>query len=81
MHENVGVSEIAQRSDEIECLLQDLLDQVKVERREEGERRRKVRVEYVERVKTFAPGVVHVVFDCWVDGTKEVKVVEEKMTV
>ena len=71
MHENVGVNEIAQKSDEIKCVLQDLVDQGKVERNEE-DKGRKVRVEHVESVKTFAPGVVHVVFDCWIDGAKEV---------
>jgi tRNA wybutosine-synthesizing protein 2 len=81
VHENVGVNEIAQKSDEIECVLQSLLDHGKVEREEEGKERRKVRVEHVERVKTFAPGVVHVVFDCWFDGTKVVEIVEDNTTV
>jgi tRNA wybutosine-synthesizing protein 2 len=72
VHENVGVNEIAQKSDEIKCVLQDSLDQGKVERKEEDKGTRKVRVEHVESVKTFAPGVVHVVFDCWIDGAKEV---------
>jgi tRNA wybutosine-synthesizing protein 2 len=75
VHENVGISEIEQKSGEIEFELQGLLDRSGLGR-EQGERRdgdrgrRKARVEHIERVKTFAPGVVHVVFDVCVDSEK-----------
>jgi tRNA wybutosine-synthesizing protein 2 len=82
VHENVDVNEIQQKSDEIECELQDLLDKSGLERgmgeRRDGDNgKRKVRVEHVERVKTFAPGVVHAVFDVCVDGEKDVECGDE----
>jgi tRNA wybutosine-synthesizing protein 2 len=55
LHENVGVNDVAQRKVEIETMFSSWL------RKEEDERR--VQVEHVEFVKTFAPGVWHCVFD------------------
>jgi tRNA wybutosine-synthesizing protein 2 len=59
-HENVGEEEMEDRKVEVEGLFQGYLD--------EGGGRRKARVEHVERVKMYAPGVVHCVFDVWVEG-------------
>lgn len=59
-HENVGVGEMEERKGEIERIFQGYLD-------EEGSGR-KVRVEHVERVKMYAPGVVHCVFDVSIES-------------
>ncbi|KAF1964151.1 hypothetical protein BU23DRAFT_385690, partial [Bimuria novae-zelandiae CBS 107.79] len=57
-HENVGVEDVeARRGDVVR----------QMERHLEGAGLRgEVRCEHVERVKTYAPGVLHVVFDVWV---------------
>lgn len=60
-HENVGVADVDERRREIEAEFQRLVD-------DEG-RGGKVEVEHVERVKMYAPGVVHAVFDVYVPGT------------
>ena len=57
LHENVGVGEIEARRGAV----QGLLDQWGEE--EEG---KEARVEHVELVKTFAPGVWHCVFDVFI---------------
>jgi len=57
LHENVGVADIARRRSEI----QDMLDGWR-EKLTEAE----AKVEHVELVKTFAPGVWHCVFDVYV---------------
>ncbi|KAH7395010.1 S-adenosyl-L-methionine-dependent methyltransferase [Phaeosphaeria sp. MPI-PUGE-AT-0046c] len=59
-HENVGVGEMEERKEEVERIFQRYLG-------EEGAGR-KATVEHVERVKMYAPGVVHCVFDVRVDG-------------
>lgn len=61
-HENVGVEEIEGRRGEIEGLFRGYVDEVF------GTGVRKVEVEHVERVKMYAPGVVHCVFDVRVGG-------------
>ncbi|KAG6010882.1 hypothetical protein E4U21_002551 [Claviceps maximensis] len=55
LHENVGEPDIASRRNEIEALL--------VSHPEEKGLDRSIRVERVEKVKTYAPGVWHCVFD------------------
>ena len=65
-HENVGVNDIESRTREVEVDFRGLLDEWEEEGMAKGsgkERRRRVRVDHVERVKMYAPGVVHCVFD------------------
>lgn len=64
-HENVGVGEMEERREEAERVFQGYLDEL------EGGEGRKARVEHVERVKMYAPGVVHVVFDVRIEGERE----------
>ncbi|KAF2793640.1 hypothetical protein K505DRAFT_305487 [Melanomma pulvis-pyrius CBS 109.77] len=71
LHENVGVDGIEARKEEIEIELQSVLDRWEGEKGACGSYRKRVRCEHVERVKTYAPGVVHVVFDVWVDGQRD----------
>ncbi|KAG6106361.1 hypothetical protein E4U14_004636 [Claviceps sp. LM454 group G7] len=59
LHENVGESDIESRRGEIETLL--------VNNPEEKGLGRRIRVEGVEKVKTYAPGVWHCVFDVVVE--------------
>ncbi|KAI0025284.1 S-adenosyl-L-methionine-dependent methyltransferase [Xylariomycetidae sp. FL0641] len=56
LHENVGVADIERRRTEIEAWFAALPDQ----------RGRCARVEHVELVKTYAPGVWHCVFDLYI---------------
>jgi tRNA wybutosine-synthesizing protein 2 len=65
VHENVGVEEIEERKVEVRNTFQKLLNEFE----EEG--RRKVEAEHVERVKMYAPGVVHCVFDIRVEGAEK----------
>lgn len=58
LHENVGVGDVERRKEDIESMLRDWLGE-----REDG---RKLVVQHVEFVKTFAPGVWHCVFDVYV---------------
>ncbi|ORY19010.1 S-adenosyl-L-methionine-dependent methyltransferase, partial [Clohesyomyces aquaticus] len=67
VHENVGVNDIETKEREVVSELQKYLDAWCVERGMSSATRRTVRCEHVERVKTYAPGVLHVVFDIWVD--------------
>ena len=55
VHENVGAGEIGERKREVEGAFRGYLDG--------SVRRVRVKVEHVERVKMYAPGVVHCVFD------------------
>ncbi|KAF2829168.1 hypothetical protein CC86DRAFT_185553 [Ophiobolus disseminans] len=66
VHENVGVGEIEERKDEVERVCQEYLDE------HDGRAKWKVEVEHVERVKMYAPGVVHCVFDLHVQGSPDV---------
>jgi tRNA wybutosine-synthesizing protein 2 len=63
-HENVGVAETDERRAEVEAEFQRLVD-------ESGGAQgpRQVKVEHVEKVKMYAPGVVHAVFDVYLSGT------------
>ncbi|KAF2738983.1 hypothetical protein EJ04DRAFT_458334 [Polyplosphaeria fusca] len=71
-HENVGIGEMERRREEVVDWVQQELDG-----REEkaatstASRRLQVECEHVERVKTYAPGVMHVVFDLRVEGRGE----------
>ena len=60
LHENVGVDDIQTRKVEIRQMLEKWLVEAKEDRR--------VKMEHVERVKTFAPGVWHCVFDVYLTG-------------
>ena len=73
-HENVGVEEMDERRVEVEAEFQRLIDEraggnESAGRDAEGGKR-KVQVEHVERVKMYAPGVVHAVFDVYIPGTQ-----------
>ncbi|GAB1313523.1 S-adenosylmethionine-dependent methyltransferase [Madurella fahalii] len=57
LHENVGVEEVERRKGEVQRLFGDWAGHGG------ADRKREARVEHVERVKTFAPGVWHCVFD------------------
>jgi tRNA wybutosine-synthesizing protein 2 len=59
-HENVGVGDIESRKTEIQKMVDSWV--------ETGDGNRKAIVEHVERVKTFAPGVWHCVFDVYITG-------------
>lgn len=65
-HENVGVNEIETRKEEVLTEMEGHLDHAGL--------KGQVRCEHVERVKTYAPGVLHVVFDVWIGPTQGVKV-------
>jgi tRNA wybutosine-synthesizing protein 2 len=60
LHENVGVNDVGQRKEQIEELFKGWL--------REKEDKRQVKVEHVEFVKTFAPGVWHCVFDVYINN-------------
>jgi tRNA wybutosine-synthesizing protein 2 len=72
-HENVGEVEMEARRAEVEGIFGRLMREWEDEESEglseAGRKRREVKVVHVERVKLYAPGVVHVVFDVWVEGT------------
>jgi tRNA wybutosine-synthesizing protein 2 len=71
-HENVGQGEMEERKGEVERVFQRYVDEC-----DEGLDRRKASVRHVERVKMYAPGVVHCVFDVWIDGKKDMGIVEQ----
>ncbi|CAI6273823.1 unnamed protein product [Periconia digitata] len=64
-HENVGIGDIEKRSEEVAMEINGHVDAWEAER---VGVERSVRCEHVEKVKTYAPGVMHVVFDVWVSG-------------
>ncbi|OAL54263.1 hypothetical protein IQ07DRAFT_500430 [Pyrenochaeta sp. DS3sAY3a] len=73
VHENVGVKDVEARRAEVELEFQRLVNEYdNSEGRgsivEDTRRQRSVRVEHVERVKMYAPGVVHAVFDVAASG-------------
>jgi tRNA wybutosine-synthesizing protein 2 len=70
-HENVGVSDVEKRREAVVAEMQRYLDRWEAEKGCCGSYRRRVRCEHVERVKTYAPGVLHVVFDVWVGGVTD----------
>ena len=68
-HENVGVTEVEERRAEVEMVFQGWVDEMdRVDGKVVDRVGRKAQVRHVERVKMYAPGVVHCVFDVWVDG-------------
>jgi tRNA wybutosine-synthesizing protein 2 len=73
-HENVGEVEMEARRAEVEGIFGRLMREWEDEESEglseAGRKRREIKVVHVERVKLYAPGVVHVVFDIWVEGTE-----------
>ncbi|KAH9874460.1 hypothetical protein IAQ61_003649 [Plenodomus lingam] len=60
VHENVGVGDVGARRGEVE---REFARLVAEEGRGSGGRGRRVEVRHVERIKMYAPGVVHCVFD------------------
>jgi tRNA wybutosine-synthesizing protein 2 len=70
-HENVGVNDIDTRKAEVVDEMQRYIDRWEAERGSCGTYRRRVSCEHVERVKTYAPGVLHVVFDVRVGGVQD----------
>ena len=75
-HENVGLVEMEERKVEVEAEFQRLANECAVDDwlvvgGANGEER-KVRLEHVEKVKMYAPGVVHAVFDVCISGTQVV---------
>ena len=60
LHENVGVNDVERRRVEIEDKFRAWL--------QEKDGNRQVKVEHVEFVKTFAPGVWHCVFDIYISS-------------
>lgn len=72
-HENVGLVEMDERRVEVETEFQKLVRERDVSSGsvsgDTGAQGRKACVEHVEKVKMYAPGVVHAVFDVYVPGT------------
>jgi tRNA wybutosine-synthesizing protein 2 len=62
-HENVGIKDIPTRTEEVETIFETLLQEYDDEL--QG-RRRKAVVKHIERVKMYAPGVMHCVFDIYI---------------
>lgn len=67
VHENVGTNDTERRKGEVVAEVQRYVDDWKEGDAEERHGRRNAICEHVERVKTYAPGVVHVVFDIRVE--------------
>lgn len=63
IHENLAIKEIEIKSEEIVEEMQELLNAVLEAHAEEKGRKSIAILEHVERVKTFAPGVMHCVLD------------------
>jgi tRNA wybutosine-synthesizing protein 2 len=63
VHENVATKDIESRAEEICHEFQGLVDEGREEKTSGDGVRKSVQVEHVERVKMYAPGVVHCVFD------------------
>jgi tRNA wybutosine-synthesizing protein 2 len=68
-HENVGVEEIEDRREKVKNEFQVYLDEESRDMGFEGHKK-KAQVEHVERVKMYAPSVVHCVFDVWIGGRR-----------
>ena len=62
VHENVGVNDVETRRKVVEEKFQSLVD------KRDAATKRKALVEHVEKVKMYAPGVVHCVFDVVIGG-------------
>ncbi|KAF2747851.1 hypothetical protein M011DRAFT_402076 [Sporormia fimetaria CBS 119925] len=70
VHENVGVEEVGERQEEVVSLMQRFVEVWERGLEDGKSRARTVRCTHVERVKTYAPGVLHVVYDVHVSGTE-----------
>jgi tRNA wybutosine-synthesizing protein 2 len=68
LHENVGVEDITSRR----MSIQGMFEAWAAEDGSSGRRRRVPRVEHVEQVKTFAPGVWHCVFDVCITSSMSI---------
>ncbi|PSN61833.1 hypothetical protein BS50DRAFT_533814, partial [Corynespora cassiicola Philippines] len=66
-HENVAVDRIDKKKDEVVAEMQRHLDELEAEKGSTESRRTVARWEHTEKVKTYAPGVMHVVFDVSID--------------
>lgn len=73
VHENVGVKDIVSRAEAINTEIETMVAGLETEAA-----RRTVVVEHVERVKMYAPGVVHCVFDIRVNGTDSQKALSQQ---
>lgn len=77
LHENFGESEVGEKADEVVTEVRRIWGMVKAERcggdgavlGEDVTVEDVVKLEHVERVKTYAPGVLHCVLDIWVSPT------------
>ncbi|KAF1817056.1 hypothetical protein P152DRAFT_453663 [Eremomyces bilateralis CBS 781.70] len=71
LHENVKQSDIEAKARDVVVEIRKLFDAIKAQRGSiSSERERSdVQLEHIERVKSFAPGIYHCVFDIWVSGT------------
>ncbi|KAF9635120.1 hypothetical protein BFW01_g6015 [Lasiodiplodia theobromae] len=77
LHENFGESEIEEKADEVVVEVRRIWGVVKAERcggdgvvlGEDFAVEDVVKLEHVERVKTYAPGVLHCVLDIWISPT------------
>jgi tRNA wybutosine-synthesizing protein 2 len=58
LHENVGAKDVVKRGNEIKEVLR-----TELEREKAG---RELKIEHIETVKSFAPGVFHIVYDVYV---------------
>lgn len=65
-HENVGVNDIEQRKAQVVTEIEGHVGAAGL--------RGEVRCEHIEKVKTYAPGVLHVVFDIWIGATSSLAV-------
>jgi tRNA wybutosine-synthesizing protein 2 len=62
VHENVSVQDVEAKQIQVEKQFQDLVGTIDVAHG------KTVHVEHVEKVKMYAPGVVHCVFDVQIEG-------------
>ena len=59
IHENFGIKEIEQKSEEVRSALQEMQDPS----------RSSVELQHVNRLKSYAPGVIHCVLDIYIPGS------------
>ncbi|KAF2767578.1 hypothetical protein EJ03DRAFT_329053 [Teratosphaeria nubilosa] len=63
VHENFAIDEIEGKAEEVRVEIQSLVDQFEGDVNREGTKWRKVAVEHINRLKSYAPGVIHCVID------------------
>ncbi|TKA77421.1 hypothetical protein B0A55_04815 [Friedmanniomyces simplex] len=67
VHENFAVAEIAQKAEEVREKIQGLVDEITARRHGlQNAGRRLVKVDHINRLKSYAPGVMHCVLDIYV---------------